>query len=235
MSYCVNCGVELAPAERVCPLCGVEVCNPRAPYDPAAPRPFPREVDRLEPVAGRAGLAPILTLLMALPAAICLACDLAYTQGTGWSVLAAGALGLLWIVTVPMVLLRRHRLLTGVALDSAGTLGYLWLVERYTTPGHWFIQLAVPLVLLLALLIVGDILLITRVITGRLRQMAAAVASSILLLVGTEAVVDSYLDGRVALFWSLLVSTPCLVLALLLLAFDRRKRFKEQMKKRLHM
>ena len=59
--------------------------------------------------------------------------------------------------------------------------------------------------------------------------------SSVLLLVGIEICVDNFLSGSVSLFWSLLVSVPCLILALLLLAFDRRKRFKEQMKKRLHL
>ena len=29
MSYCVHCGVELAPSERDCPLCGTAVLNPR--------------------------------------------------------------------------------------------------------------------------------------------------------------------------------------------------------------
>ena len=28
MSYCVNCGVELAPSEKNCPLCGTPVINP---------------------------------------------------------------------------------------------------------------------------------------------------------------------------------------------------------------
>ena len=49
-----------------------------------------------------------------------------------------------------------------------------------------------------------------------------------------ERAVDFYLDGQVDLFWSLLVSLPCLLLALLLLVLDRRRRFKAQMRKRLH-
>ena len=39
MSYCVNCGVELAASERRCPLCGVEVINPREPFDENGERP----------------------------------------------------------------------------------------------------------------------------------------------------------------------------------------------------
>ena len=235
MSYCVNCGVELAPSEQACPLCGTEVSNPRQPYDPEALKPFPSEVDIFAPSDGRGYLAVIVTLLLALPSAICLACDLAYTRGMGWSLLVTGAMGLLWIFTVPMILIRRRRLLWALPLDTAGILGYLWLVERCAAPGAWYLRLAVPIVLLLFLLIAGDALLIRRVVTGRLKQTAAAVITVPLLLAGIEATLDFYLDGRVALFWSLLVSLPCLLLALLLLVLDRRKRFKAQMRKRLHL
>ena len=38
MSYCVNCGVELADSERRCPLCHTEVHNPRQPYDRKIPK-----------------------------------------------------------------------------------------------------------------------------------------------------------------------------------------------------
>lgn len=61
---------------------------------------------------------------------------------------------------------------------------------------------------------------------GEARQTAAAVITVPLLLAGIEAAVDFYLDGQVDLFWSLLVSLPCLLLALLLLVLDRRRRFK---------
>ena len=33
MSYCVNCGVQLDPAAKKCPLCGTPAWRP----DPAAP------------------------------------------------------------------------------------------------------------------------------------------------------------------------------------------------------
>ena len=41
MSYCVHCGVQLAPSEARCPLCQTPVVDPAAPYDPALPREFP--------------------------------------------------------------------------------------------------------------------------------------------------------------------------------------------------
>lgn len=77
------------------------------PYDPETPKPFPSELDLFSPSDDRGYLALIATLLLALPAAICLCCDLAYTHGAGWSLLVAGAMGLLWILVVPMLLIRR--------------------------------------------------------------------------------------------------------------------------------
>lgn len=67
MSYCVNCGVELADSERRCPLCHTEVHNPRQPYDRKIPKPFPNRLDLFEPEDNRGFAAAITTLLLALP------------------------------------------------------------------------------------------------------------------------------------------------------------------------
>lgn len=89
------------------PLCGTPVQNPRQPYDPETPKPFPSELDLFSPSDDRGYLALIATLLLALPAAICLCCDLAYTHGAGLVVVGGGGMGLLWILVVPMLLIRR--------------------------------------------------------------------------------------------------------------------------------
>ena len=132
-------------------------------------------------------------------------------------------------------LIHRRRLCWALPLDTVGILGYLWLVERCVRPGAWYLRLAVPIVLLLFVLIAGDAFLIRRVVTGRLRQTAAAVITDAAAVGGNRSG-PGFLSGwKVVLFWSLLVSLPCLLLALLLLVLDRRKRFKAQMPKRLHL
>ena len=204
MSYCVNCGVELAESEHACPLCHTEVLNPAQPFDRKAPRPFPSRLDLFTPSNNRGFIAAIVTLVLALPAAICLACDIAYTEGAGWSMLVVGAMAMLWVFIVPTLYIRRHRVLFGV-------------------------------VLLILLLFVADYLLSTKVVRGRFRQVALALALSPLLLVGIELAVNQFLKGAWQLTWSLIVSVPCLILALLVLVLDRRQRFKEEMRKRLHM
>lgn len=235
MSYCVNCGVELAPSERACPLCGTEVHNPRQPFDPKAPKPFPARLDLFEPTSSRGFLAAIVTLVLALPAAVCLACDIAYTHAAGWSVLVVGALAMLWVFIVPMLFLRRHRVLIGAVLDSAAALGYVWLVERFAAPGLWFVYLAVPIGGLALLLFVVNYLLLSKAVHGWFKQIAVVLATIPFFLVGVEMCINRYLDGRFRLVWSLVVSIPCLLLAALLLVLDRRQRFKAEMRKRLHL
>lgn len=235
MSYCVNCGVELAPSERECPLCHTEVVNLRAPIDPEAPKPFPDRIDLFAPQSGRGFTAGVVTLLLALPAAVCLACDAVYTRWAGWSLLVAGALAMIWVFAVPALLIRRHRVLWAGLLDGAAVLSYLWLVERYVAPGVWFMPLAVPIVAQAAALFVADYLLLRKVVRRRFRQAAVIVALAPILPLGIEVCVERFLHSRWHLSWSLLAAIPCLLLALLLLLLDRRDHFKSQMKKRLHL
>ena len=130
---------------------------------------------------------------------------------------------------------RRHAVLLCGTLDTAAVLGYLWLVEHYAAKGSWFQAMAVPLVILIDILFTADYLLVTKAIHGRFRQMALVLASVPLLLIGVEVCLDLYLSGTVSLLWSFVVSIPCLILALLLVVLGRRERFRQQMRKRLHM
>ena len=235
MSYCVNCGVELEESQHACPLCGTEVVHPQKPFDRSAPRPFPERLDLFTPSDNRGFLALIISIVLALPAAICLACDVAYTQGAGWSVLVIGAMAALWVFIVPAMFIRRHAALILGVLDAGAVLGYLWVVERFAAGGNWLPSLAAPLVLLALLLFAADYLILRKAAATRLKKAAGSVATVPLFLIGLEACLDRYLDGRVSLQWSLFVSIPCVLLALLLVVVDRRQHLKAQMRKRLHM
>ena len=235
MSYCVNCGVELAASEHACPLCHTEVYNPRQPFDPKAPRPFPSRIDLFEPTDNRGFIAALVSLVLALPAITCLACDLAYTPGSGWSMLVVGAMAMLWVFIVPALFFRRHPVLVGAVLDTGAVLGYLYLVEHFAAHGDWFLHLALPIVMLILALFVLNYLLSSKCIHGRFRQVALALATAPLLLTGIETTVNFYLKGQFQLVWSLIVSIPCLLLALLALVLDRRRHFKNEMRKRLHL
>ena len=234
MSYCVNCGVEMAPSQKVCPLCETEVFNPRAAASDA-PQPFPAKIDIFAPSDDRSFIAAIVSIVLILPSAICFACDIAYTNSMGWSSLVVGAMAMLWVFIVPGLFIRRHRVPVTVVLDTLALLGYLWTIEHYVNKSRWVLPLALPIVLIILVLFIVDYFLITKVVRGRLRHMALAVVSLPFLLVGIEIVLDFYLGQHVSLLWSLIVSIPCLLLALLLLVIQWRQRFKDSIRKRFHV
>ena len=186
MSYCVNCGVELAPSEPVCPLCHTEVQNPRQPFDRKAPQPFPARLDLFRPQSDRGFIAAILTLVLLLPAAICLACDVAYTSSAGWSMLVIGAVAMLWVFIVPALFIRRHPILFGLILDTAALLGYLFVVERFAARGLWFQHLALPIVVMVAGLFAVDYGLISKVVRGKFRQAAVVLFTAPCLPLGNH-------------------------------------------------
>lgn len=148
MSYCVHCGVELAPSEARCPLCQTPVVDPAAPYDPTLPREFPirsRE-QRLE-------INPLTTLslaavLLAVPALICLLIDLLANGRLVWSLYPIGAFGMIFLGIIPPVALRKNAFFWSVVVDVGALCLYLWLVQSLSG-GTWFQTIVFPVLLLL--------------------------------------------------------------------------------------
>lgn len=232
MAYCVHCGVKLAPSERICPLCGTEAVDPKEPFCAEAPKPYPATLDLFTYEKNRGLLVLIATLILALPAVICLACDLAYTPGSGWSSLVIGAMAFLWVLCVPHLFLRRHAVTRHFLLDSAALIGYLFLIERFTG-GRWWGPLALPIVLLTAVLGITEYQLMKRKIRDPLQRTAAALLGVPFLVIGIEITVDLYSEGTVRLLWSWIVSIPCLVIAAVLLLLFRQARLRSQLHRRL--
>ena len=68
--YCVNCGVELADSETVCPLCGTRVFHPDLPRK-QAPSPYPADPHGKPEEVNRSGILFVLTMLAHLLPAHC--------------------------------------------------------------------------------------------------------------------------------------------------------------------
>lgn len=143
MSYCVNCGVELKDSEKTCPLCDVEVQNPRAPWKEPAERPYP---GRLEPVLKRADrrfFATLATLILCIPVAVTLLSDLLTDGMLTWSGYVAGAMALLFVWVILPLYCKRYYLLRLLSIDCLATLAYLKLIE-YASRGTGFCPLPSP-------------------------------------------------------------------------------------------
>ena len=56
-----------------------------------------------------------------------------------------------------------------------------------------------------------------------------------LLMIALEAVIDNFVTGTVSLEWSLFVLIPAVIIAFFMAVIGRRRKFKEELRKRLHI
>lgn len=91
MSYCVHCGVKLAPSEARCPLCKTPVVDPVTPYDPSVPKEFPTRVREQHLEINPGATLVLAAVLLAVPSLICLFVDLLVSGGLTWSPYPIGA------------------------------------------------------------------------------------------------------------------------------------------------
>lgn len=234
MSYCVNCGVELADSEKYCPLCQTEVLNPRMAWKEPSVMPYPPKLDRLMRRIDRKYLAALISTFMLFPIAVTMIIDWFSNEGVlSWSlyVLGVGLLMEVWFV-LPLVA-KRYRLLTFLALDCLAAMGYLFAIERIADQS-WFLPLALPISLAASfLLLLGAFLF--RKAWGRqmIPRFVICLSSAGLMAVVVEIATDLFLKGAIYLNWSLYVLTPCLVMVGVLLIFNSKKRLKEEIRKRM--
>ena len=231
MSYCVNCGVELAETEKICPLCGVAVVNPAKPVSPAVRRSYPNV-----PVAGyrygyRDAVAPI-SVFMLIPMSISVVCDALTNGRLSWSVYILASTALAFILIVPPLYLGGRRILLCLLFDWVGTALFLYVLDL-ATQGRWFFPVALPLsgAAGAAVLLLTAYLIKCR--PYKLVMTALVLFLSGLFCVLAELLIDRYLQWEPTLGWSLYVLIPCALLALVALLINRSPRLKERVKQRI--
>jgi len=241
MSYCVNCGVELGESEKKCPLCDTVVINPKQAFDDEAERPYPSQAQKLDFAENKGVTAGLITALFALPASICLVCNYVIEARLSWSLYVAAAMALLWLIIVPIYLIRRNREIMAVLITTVSLCGFLRFVEKISPMEGWYLTLALPIVLVVAFC---SLIMVIIVLYSSLRKMQIAAVAFLFIaggLVAVEITTDvyhSYLAagaGEFSLGWSLFLSIPCLIFAVLWLLVDRKRSMKEGLKKRFHV
>lgn len=233
MSYCVNCGVELAEGERICPLCQTEVINPRKPWTEPPVRPYSRQREVIIRHIDRQFAAALLGLELLIPVFVTLLCDLLPDGRVSWSayVLGAAALVAVWVI-IPLASRRYHRMLF-LGLDGLSAAWFLWAV-CHVTEGSWFWPLALPLTSAVTVLLLIFVNLFRRPWgTDPLIRTALLLLAAGLLAMGTELLVDLYRAGRVSFTWAPYVLIPCWLLAGGSWLISQQKKFRAEIEKRL--
>ena len=234
MSYCVNCGVELNPAARECPLCRTPVLNPSCPVDADAPSFFPTRREEVAPVSRREA-ALLLTAMLLSVAICCTLLNLVFYSDVWWSFFIGGAMAMLWVWFVPPLLSRKLFIWVRLTLDVLAVGVYILLIAIALDGMDWFVGLALPIVA------AGGLVIPVLYWIIRTRRCSLLVSAVLVLLalglfaVLTEFLCDRYLKGVWLPGWSMVVLASCVGLSIPLIIVRRVPSLREEARRRFHM
>ena len=232
MSYCVQCGVQLARDLNKCPLCGTPVINPRQPASEPAESPYPDNIEEAISHIDR-GYARQLSVIAALiPMLIVLLLDIIDGGGV-WSPFVMGTLAMLWCFFAVPLLFKLKRPYVYVAVDVLALCGFLAMTAALTDGFSWYLGVVLPLLVLAGLVTLAMLLVFRRLEMNRLHRAAGLVLLGAFFLIGIEIILDLSAHGRIELGWSVYAAIPMLVVAAMLAGIEHNKSLKEEIRKRL--
>ena len=225
--YCVNCGVELADSEKVCPLCGTRVFHPDLPRREAEP-PYPTDAPARQEEISRWGVLFVVTGLALLPVVITILCDWRINGGIVWSGYVAGAIALLYVVAALPLWFRRPNPVIFVPVDFAAAILYL-LYINFATGGHWFLSFAFPVTGAIGLLVTAMVALLRYLPGGQLFVVGGALICAGGIAVLIEFLINFTFRLHETFFWSLYPLVAGVLLGLTLLVIGLCKPLRQSL------
>lgn len=233
MSYCVNCGVELEPSLTSCPLCNTPVINPNELPYVKKPSPYPEEKGQVE-VVKRKDWAILLSVVCGATALTCGLLNFLVFNGNPWSLLVIGVCIIIWVAAFPAIMTTKIPVYLSLLADGAAIMGYLYMITYITYSDHWFYALALPIVALIVFIAEVFTLLERKVDHTFLSTAIYLFGGIALLCVGIEFFIDRFLEQPLALSWSAVVLTVCIIIEIALFTIISRRRFRDAVRRRLH-
>lgn len=234
MSYCVNCGVELECALKKCPLCNVKVINPADKKPAEDTNPLPETRDELKQV-DRTFWISFISILAAVPIAICVLCDLLYSKSLTWSLFVIAGVFILWAVCASPFLFRKQGYFKIVTADMGGILIGLIMLDQLSPGKEWLLHIALPIVVYCYFALLLITWLSNRKILKGLWISAASIIAVAALMILIESLLDLNASRPIDLIWSWFILAPSVSVAALLILLDKNKRFKQELARRLHI
>ena len=225
MSYCVNCGVELAESSNKCPLCDTPVINPNILNSGNAAPAFPERIVIPKSTNNRFN-AIIFSILLLIPNIVCVITNLLFTPDMLWSVYVSSSSAMFWFLFVfPFIMKSKRKYLT-IAIDAIATALYIFIFYYYNSAQTgWFWQVAVPI----DLGVFAGIALLTAYFSKKrpLAQSLIAVFSTITLLnIFICLIVNLYASVVIVTYITIILGTSSLILLLFFIAVEKNNKLK---------
>lgn len=233
MSYCVNCGVELSAGTTECPLCNTPVINPNDLPAEKGELPFPRDKGQVETVK-RKDLGLLVSAVVLATVVTCGLLNMLVFNKTAWSLAVIGVCVILWVMLVPVVIYTKQSIYVSVFLDGLAIAVYLYMLAYMVHRDDWFWGLGVPIVLLLTVLAEVFTLCVRRLPKSFLTIALYVFSALGIGCVGLEILIDLYVTGKIAILWSAVVLTVCVIVDITIITVLSRRRLRNAVRRRLH-
>lgn len=233
MSYCVNCGVELDPSLKSCPLCHTPVINPSQLQTAPAPSPYSLKKGQVD-VVKKKDLALLLVIVLGATALSCLLLNLFVFVDGPWSLFIIGACLLLFVMAIPAVIYTKLPIYVSLLFDGIAVGIYLYLITFNTKSSDWFTGLALSILVLITILVEIFALLLRSFRISFLTTALYFFAEAALLCVGIELLIQHFSGIPPHPVWSAVVLTVCSVIVVTLITLLSRRRLRDAVRRRLH-
>ncbi len=233
MSYCVQCGVQLAEDLTKCPLCKTQIMNPNlktGEKESEQPQKVEEIIDRMD----RGYLRQLTVVITMIPVLIVLLIDIV-DGGGAWSPYAIGAMVLCWFFFVMPLVYRFKRPYAVIALDVLALCGYLALIAVMSDGFSWYLSIVLPLLVLLGATILLVLMVLRRLKMRKIIKgvLLFTIFSGFLILL--EVILDMAIWKKIVLGWSVYAAIPFVVIALMALYVENNKTLKEEIRRRLFL
>ncbi len=232
MSYCVHCGVQLADSEKDCPLCFTPVSDPHRAVNSKSIPSFPERLDKPNKINIRF-LTLLAALLLLFPLMVVIILDILSNRNLTWSLYVLGAEACIWSFIIFPLNCPKLSPYLHISVCSAVSLGYILLIHTVSHSRGWFIQLALPLVLM-AFAFCCLVTLIYR--NKRINRITKSGFTAILLsvlLVGIDMTVVKFTTDLLHPSWAWYVSVPICVFGSVIVVASRSVRISEWIRRKL--
>ncbi len=233
MSYCVNCGVELHETAKSCPLCNTPVYNPNEFKSEEQPTPYPQEKGQVEKVK-RKDLGILLSTVILAAAITCGLLNAFVFTGTLWSLAVIGVCAILWVMMVPVVIYTKQPIYISLLFDGVVVVVYLYLLTFMVNRNDWFFGLGLPIVILVTVLAEVVTLAVKKLPRSFLTESLYLMTAIAVLCVGLEILIDNYVESKIALSWSAVVLTVCVIVDIAVITMLSLRRLRDAVRRRLH-
>lgn len=234
MAYCVNCGVKLEETLTKCPLCNTPVYHPQEEKTEKKVPPYPSERGTVEKVK-RTDLAILLIVLFGSTAVGCGLLNLFVYKGSLWSLYVIGACLVFLVFSIPIMVYRKLPYILMVLIDGCAVLFYLALVAWVNHGMDWYVQIAVPVILLGTVLVAVLLYVYQHVRRSILFTAMVVVIEMAVFCAGIDLSVYYYLHEKFCLTWSAAVVVCAAIIAVSLITVMRISRLREEVRRRMHI